>query len=469
MSDQLHSLDADWAWSAYEPAGQRPWSRRLAAHLYRRAAFSATWAELAQSVEDGPAKTLDRLFTPGVPGGDGDGGEFAQTIAALADRAVASGNPQQLAAWWLYRMVNTPDPLLEKLTLFWHGHFATSIAKVNNLRMMLDQNELLRGKGPGKFQLLVGAISRDPAMLVYLDSATNRRIHPNENYGRELMELFCLGVGNYTERDIKEVARAFTGWEVLGEQFHFNSAQHDTRPKTILGSTGNFDGDDALRIILAQPAAPRFIARKLIRYFVFDEPGGADLPEALVEPVARDLREHDLEIAPVVRRVLASNLFFSDHAVGRKVRSPVDLGVGLCRALEMSTSLVKLGQGLSDLGQGLFYPPNVKGWDGGRAWINSASLLGRANLVRQTLQAGETSFDKSGGSLAGAADRAGAATPEQTVGWLCDLLLAVDPPQDVRASLVRIADGADGGPADRGQRIAQAIRVMSALPEFQLE
>jgi hypothetical protein len=135
----------------------------------------------------------------------------------------------------------------------------------------------------------------------------------------------------------------------------------------------------------------------------------------------------------------------------------------------MSTSLVKLGQGLSDLGQGLFYPPNVKGWDGGRAWINSASLLGRANLVRQTLQAGETSFDKSGGSLAGAADRAGAATPGQTVGWLCDLLLAVDPPQDVRASLVRIADGADGGPADRGQRIAQAIRVMSALPEFQLE
>jgi uncharacterized protein (DUF1800 family) len=465
----LRDIDVVWAWSAYEPTAQRPWSRRLAAHLYRRAGFSATWAQLQQSVDEGPAKTLDRLCDPRPAGGDAGSGEFERTAAALADRTVASGNPQQLSAGWLYRMLNTPDPLLERLTLFWHGHFATSNAKVNNPRLMLDQNDLLRSKARGKFEDMVRQVSRDPAMLVYLDSTTNRRIHPNENYGRELMELFCLGVGNYTERDIKEVARAFTGWEVLAQQFHFNASQHDTSPKTILGSTGNFDGDDAVRIILAQPASPRFIARKLVRYFVFDEPAGAGLPDGLVEPVARDLREHEFEIGPVVRRILGSNLFFSDHAVGRKIRSPVGLGVGLLRALGMSTNLVKLSQGMTDLGQGLFYPPNVKGWDGGRAWINSATLLGRANLVRQTLLAGETSFDKAGGSLAIAADRAGATTPEQTIDWLSDLLLAVAPPEETRAQLARIAAGADGGPADRGQRLAQVIHVMSALPEFQLE
>jgi uncharacterized protein (DUF1800 family) len=462
-------IDIAQAWSAFEPSTQAPWSRRLAAHLFRRAGFSASWAEIQQSVEEGPAKTLDRLCDARAAGGDSASDQFERTAAALADRTVASGNPQQLSAGWLYRMVNTPDPLLEKLTLFWHGHFASSAAKVTNPRMMLDQNDLLRSKARGKFEDLVRQISRDPAMLVYLDSTTNRRIHPNENYGRELMELFCLGVGNYTERDIKEVARAFTGWEVLGDQFHFNSAQHDAGPETILGSTGNFDGDDAVRIILAQPAAPRFIARKLIRYFLFDEPAGAGLPDGLVEPVAHDLRDHEFEIAPVVRRILGSNLFFSDHSIGRKVRSPVGLGVGLLRALGMSTNLVKLSQGMLDLGQGLFFPPNVKGWDGGRAWINSATLLGRANLVRQTLQAGETSFDKAGGSLATAADRAGAGSPEQVVDWLRDLLLAVAPPEETRAQLVRIAAGADGGPADRSQRITQVIHVMSALPEFQLE
>ncbi len=433
MTERLQDIDVAWAWSEYEPSAQRPWSRRLAAHLYRRAGFSATWAELQQSIDDGPAKTLDRLCEPRAAGVDAAGGEFDRTATALAERTVASGDRQELSAGWLYRMVNTPDPLLEKLTLFWHGHFATSAAKVNNPRLMLDQNDLLRSRTRGKFQDLVGRISRDPAMLIYLDSTTNRRIHPNENYGRELMELFCLGVGNYTERDIKEVARAFTGWEVLGEQFHFNAPQHDIGPKTILGSTGNFDGDDAVRIILGQAAAPRFIAQA-DPLFRVRRAAGADLPDDLVEPVARDLREHEFEIAPVVRRILGSNLFFSDHAVGRKVRSPVGLAVGLLRALGMSTNLVKLSQGTTDLGQGLFFPPNVKGWDGGRAWINSATLLGRANLVGQTLQAGETSFDKAGGSLAAVADRAGAATPEQTVDWLRDLLLAVAPPEETRAS-----------------------------------
>ena len=460
MTTDLSQLDANWAWTAYESGPDRPWSRRLAAHLYRRAGFAANMAELEQSVALGAAASIDKLYNPSPPSA-----EFQSSSDMLAQRTVAAGNVQQLAAWWLYRMLNTSDPLLEKLTLFWHGHFATSAAKVDKAQMMLDQNEMLRQHARGEFEDMLRAVSRDPAMLVYLDSTTNRRIHPNENYARELMELFTLGVGNYTEKDVKEVARAFTGWEVLGDRFVFNSAQHDTGAKLILGRTGNFDGDDAVRIVLDHPAASRFIARKLIRFFVFDEPAA---PDSLVEPIARDLREHEFRIGPVVRRILGSNLFFSDHAIGRKVRSPVELGVGLLRALGATTNLIKLAQGLADLGQSLFHPPNVKGWDGGRTWINSSTLLGRANLVRQLLLASETRFGKaSDADLAATADGAGATTPAKTVDWLMELFVSVPVAPGAREAIVQFAGDPDG-PADRSRRIAEVIHAITALPEFQL-
>ena len=462
-SSDLSKIDPAWAWAPYEPSAERPWTRRLAAHLYRRAGFGAAAAELDAAVEAGPAATVERLCA-GPAAGSPELTQFNGTVATLGARTVATGNAQQLPAWWLFRMLNTPDPLLEKLTLFWHGHFATSAAKVEKPKLMLAQNELLRAHARGKFGDLVRAISRDPAMLIYLDSTTNRRIRPNENYAREVMELFCLGVGNYTERDIKELARAFTGWEVLADKFHYNAVQHDTREKSFLGATGNFDGDAAVQVVLDQPAAPRFVARKLVRFFVADEPAPSD---ALVAPVADELRGHDFAIAPAVRKVLGSNLFFSAHAVGRKVRSPVELAVGLLRTLGATTNLNKLAQGCAELGQGLFYPPNVKGWDGGRAWINSSTLLGRANLVRQVLAAGETRYAKSGGSLAAAADAAGATTPEQTVDWLLEVLTAVPAPARARDELVKLmADPA--GPGDRSRRIAEAVHAISTLPEFQL-
>lgn len=377
----------------------------------------------------------------------------------LAVRAAAAGSAPQLAASWLYRMLSTPDPLTEKLTLFLHGHFATSATKVEKLHLMLEQNDLLRAKSRGRFEDLVRAISRDPAMLIWLDSTSNRRIRPNENYARELMELFCLGVGNYTEQDVKEVARAFTGWEVLGEKFVFNGPQHDRGVKSFLGRSGNFDGDDAIKIILEQPAAPRFIARKLIRFFVVEEPPPSD---DLIEPIARQLRDHDFEVGPAVRTMLASNLFFSDLAIGRKVRSPVELGVGLLCCLGATTNLVQLGQGIAELGQSLFYPPNVKGWDGGRAWINSSTLLGRANLVRQMMTAAETHYQA--GSLAAEADRSGARSPEQVVDWLVELFVAVPLPAPAREALVKLA-GAGG---DRSEQIAKTVHAIGALPEFQL-
>jgi uncharacterized protein (DUF1800 family) len=456
MSKTLNEIDPTWAWAPFEATSSRPWTRGLAAHLHRRAGFGASAAELDVAVSAGPAASVARLCNPPAPAGD-----FEATSSMLAGRT-ANGDANQLAAWWLFRMLNTPDALAEKLTLFWHGHFATSAAKVEKPRLMLEQNELLRSNARGAFGQMVRAISRDPAMLIYLDSATNRRIHPNENFARELMELFTLGVGNYTETDIKQVARAFTGYEVLGDNFHFDASQHDTGPKSFLGRSGNFDGDDAVKIVLEQPAASRFIAGKLIRFFVFDEPAA---PDALVEPIARELREHDFQIGLAVRRILGSNLFFSDHAIGRKVRSPVELAIGLLRCLGGTTNLVRLGQGTASLGQALFRPPNVKGWDGGRAWINSSTLLGRINLVGQILSASETQFGAAGGDLASVAAGAGAVTPQKMVEWLLELLVAVPVPQRARDSLTELAGG-DG--RDRNQVIRDVIHAMAVLPEFEL-
>ena len=458
MATDLSNIDPAWAWAAYEPSARRPWSRALAAHLYRRAGFGATTAELDETVATGPAAAVGRLCEPAPSPATA---EFEQMIGDLARRASVGGNPQQLSAWWLYRMLGTYDPLLEKLTLFWHGHFATSAAKVEKSRLMLAQNETFRNHARGPFARMVRAVSRDPAMLVYLDSTSNRRIRPNENYARELLELFCLGVGNYTEKDIKEVARAFTGWEVRADEFAFNQIQHDTGPKTFLGRTGNFDGDAAVDVILAQPAAARFIARKLIRFFAFDEPGA---PDALVEPLAADLRAGGFEIGPIVRKLLGSNLFFSEHSLGRKVRSPVELCVGLLRSLGATTNFNKAAQGLSELGQALFFPPNVKGWDGGRAWINSSTLLGRANFVRRLLTAGETEFR--GGGVASGLAASRPDDPKALVDAAIDLLVAVSVPNEARQGLVELA--ARGANGDRERSAREVVHAISVLPEFQL-
>ena len=459
MPTDLHNLDPVWAWAAYEPDADRPWTRRLAAHLYRRAGFGATAAEVDEAVTLGPAAAVERLCDPPHTQA---ASHFQRVIAALAERSAAGGDPQQLPAWWLYRMRRTPDPLLEKLTLFWHGHFATSAAKVENRRMMLAQNELLRRHARGPFADLVKAVSRDPAMLVYLDSTSNRRIRPNENYARELLELFCLGLGHYTEADIREVARAFTGREIRAGRFAFNAVQHDTGTKSFLGRSGDYDGDAAIDVVLGQPAAPRFIARKLVQFFMFDEPAA---PDALVEPLATQLRQNDFAVGPAVRTLLRSNLFFSGHAVGRKIRSPVDVCVGVLRPLGATTNLLKAARGLGELGQSLFSPPSVKGWDGGRSWINSSTLLGRANFVRRVLLARETSFEA--GGLAPQIESAGATTPEKTLDWLLELLVAAPVPAEARAPLVKLA-AAPAAPSDRERRLRELLHAVCTLPEFHL-
>ena len=209
MTRKTEAIDPGWAWSPYRPDSERPWNRRLAAHLCRRAGFGASWNELEEVVKQDSADVVAELTKV-----DSSEAAFQKESDDFATAILAGGDPKQLSAWWVYVMLRTPQPLLEQTTLFWHGHFATSAEKVQDADLMYNQNQLLRQYALGNFAQLVHEISRDPAMLIYLDSDTNRKAHPNENYAREVMELFCLGEGNYTEKDIQELARCFTGWEI---------------------------------------------------------------------------------------------------------------------------------------------------------------------------------------------------------------------------------------------------------------
>lgn len=445
-------IDPEWAWSAFEPAADT-WHLRAAAHLHRRAGFGVDRATLAQTVADGPQATVDRLLTSLTEPAD-----FVQQSAGLARAALATGDPKQLSAWWAYRMLSTPAQLLEKLTLFWHGHFATSAEKVEDAELMYAQNQLLRRHAAGSFARLLLDISRDPAMLIYLDSATNRKAHPNENFAREIMELFCLGEGNYTEADIRELARCFTGWEVRRKKFRFNRYQHDTGEKTILGQSGKFGGEDGVRIVTEQPSAPEFIATRLVRFFVMDEPA-ADA--RLIAPLARQLREQQLDVRSTVRRILTSNLFYSAQARARKVRSPVELALGFLRALGGSTNSFELAESLQQTGQALFYPPSVKGWDGGRTWINSSTLLGRSNLIRRLLDNPRTRFDRQ--PLETYFRQQSVRTTDDLVTLMEELLFAVPIPQAARERVRQLG----GSSLDR-DRLVECLHAICTLPEFQL-
>lgn len=441
----LHA--AEQAWSEIDATDSAQWNLRAAAHLYRRAGFGATMAQLQAAVQKSPVEMVDELLNAEQPA------EFLQSMESLANAAIATGNVKQLSAWWAYRMLTTPAQALEKITLFWHGHFATGADKVTDPSLMKTQNELLRTHALGDFSKLLLEISRDPAMLVYLDSATNRKAHPNENFAREIMELFCLGEGRYTETDIRELARCFTGWEVRRGEFRFNRFQHDTGKKSILGQTGDFGGEDGVRIVLEQQSAPEFIASKLVRYFVRDEPrADADL----IEPLAKELRESGMQIRPVIRRILTSRLFF--ESAGRKVRSPVELAIGLLRCLEGSTNTFELAEAMQSIGQGLLYPPSVKGWDGGRTWINSSTLLGRSNLVRSLIQNEKTRFGKQ--SLRDWLKTLGAGSPEEIVGFFETLFFAVPIPDAAKDRVVQLLQ--------RGDSLTEGLHALCTLPEFQL-
>ncbi|MBL8810919.1 MAG: DUF1800 domain-containing protein [Planctomycetaceae bacterium] len=444
-------IDPEWAWREYSPDNETPWNLRTASHLFRRLGFGASQKDLDAALQRKPSELVDDLLNINEPV------DFQREMKSLADSALATGNVKQLSAWWAYRMLASPAQALEKTTLFWHGHFATSAEKVTEGQLMLTQNELLRRYAFGDFSQMLLEISRDAAMLIYLDSATNRKAHPNENYAREIMELFCLGEGNYSETDIRELARCFTGWEVRRGEFRFNRFQHDTGTKNILGKSGDFGGEDGVRIVLEQKSAPEFLVSKLIRYFVMDEPAAS---RELIAPLAKEMRESGMKIRPVLRRILTSQLFYSPLAIGRKIKSPVEMAIGLLRSLEGTTNSFELAESLQQLGQGLLYPPSVKGWDGGRTWINSSTLLGRSNLVRDLITHEKTRFGRT--SLKQYLASQKVTQPRAIIDHLEERLFAVAIPEAAKDRIARLMAAASG------KAIVEGLHALCTLPEFQI-
>jgi uncharacterized protein (DUF1800 family) len=289
---------------------------------------------------------------------------------------------QRLGLWWANRMLATPRPLEEKLTLFWHGHFATGQNKVRDYRMMLQQNRMLRANASGNLRDLLVGILKDPGMLVYLDNGENVKSHPNENFGRELLELFTMGVGNYSERDVREAARAFTGWTNDVLTYKFDSAQHDFGEKTFLGRTGPLNGEDIIDTILAQSVTGEFVAAKLYRFFVRE-----DIPSEVKTELGRSFRASGYQIKPLMRRILLSKDFYSPPSVATQIKSPVHLVVSTYKKMGLRDvpTIPDFGRMTGSLGQTLLEPPNVAGWAGGRTWITPATLLQRGNLFREVM------------------------------------------------------------------------------------
>lgn len=288
---------------------------------------------------------------------------------------------ERLKRWWLARMLTTKRPLEEKMALFWHGHFAASAEKVKASRHNYEMNKLFRDMATGNFKMLTYEVGVSPAMLRYLDNAQSSKFHPNENWARELMELFTLGEGHYTEQDIKESARAFTGWTSDGEEFVFNPNNHDNGEKTFLGRKGPLNGNDIIDTIFEREQASRFICKKLWKYFAYDNP-----EDEVIEGMAATLRNSGYDLKPALRQMFLSQAFYSDKAMANCIKSPAQLTVSMLGALNVAPpkdSMVEqyLVLSMRAMGQDLFFPPNVKGWEGGRTWINTNTLMTRYGLA----------------------------------------------------------------------------------------
>jgi uncharacterized protein (DUF1800 family) len=437
-------------WAPYAPDDEAPWDLRRVVHLHRRAGFAATWGELQRDLKDGPEGSIDRLLKGTVS--QHTPAEFTATANLLADAAVAAGDIGRLKAWWVYRMLFGPDPLGEKLTLLWHNHFATSNAKVRDPGAMRRQNDTLRRCAKTTFGELLNAAVRDPALLAYLDAPANRKGHANENLARELMELFTLGIGNYTEADVKEVARALTGWTVEEGAFAEVATRHDDGDKTILGKEGKWTGTDVARMLLEHPATARRVAGRLCEEFF----GEKAIALEAVGLLGEELHRRKLEVGWAVETILRSRLFFADGNIRTRVQSPVAFVIGAARALEMfdpAPSTLALADWCGRLGQDLFEPPNVGGWPGGRAWISPRTVIGRANFVNALLD-GPSAGRPAAFDPAELAVKHGAKA-EDAVVFCTRLLYGTDPSDALRK---RLADA-------RGR---QAVALLLTTPEGQL-
>lgn len=439
------------------------------AHLLRRAGFGASRDEVEAHVRKGLDATIQELvhYDAVLPAND-----FERVQDRLQSDFLDFRDFGDLQLWWINKMLHTDRPLQEKMTLFWHGHFASAYSKVRQPELMFRQNQLFRRHALGNFKALTLAVSRDPAMILYLDNQTNRKGHANENYARELFELFTLGIGNYIEQDIHEAARAFTGWTTarLAGTFFFARRQHDDGTKTVFGKTGNWNGEDIVEMAVTHPASAPFLCKKLFKFFIHDEPTAAE-----VKPFADVYVRANYELKPVLEAMFRSPAFYSEKALWGKVKSPVEFVIGAARATNTQMPLQFGPQSLKAMGQELFNPPNVKGWDGGATWINTTTLLTRFNFAMQLARLNEENQPLLQ-ALRDHLEKNTLQTPEQIVDYFTDHVLhrAVSP--NTRKTLIAYLQ--DSPPVNpnrpllarraRMQKVHGLLHMIMLTPEYQL-
>ena len=471
---------------------------RLMAHLLRRAGFGATRRELERYESQGYEAAVDELLAPAEPGRMGD--DLVRRYHHEYSGLMGQTGP---GATWLYRMISTDNPLQEKMALFWHGLFATGYPKITNGKVMLDQLRMFRRYGLGSFKTLLVELSKDPAMIIWLDNQDNHTGTINENYGRELLELFSLGVGNYTEDDVKECARAFTGWTIgnmeymklrairdsiwpygrISWHFRYREEDHDDGEKTFLGETGRFNGEDIIEIICRQEATAKFLARHMYHYFVADEPPVPQWPytpprnPAAVDALAQAYFDSGYDITAMLRVLFTSDFFRSQDTWYEKVKSPADLMAGVLRLTGEyrmpERDFVGESQRMTFMGQQLANPPSVEGWHQGTEWVDTGTLVERINFATGHL--GRIDAPGVRSMIRGVCSQAeGPISPEGLVDACLDQMGARTVSDDTRESLLAFAskrgDLEVGGrePDEEAQRrVAEMLQLVAATTEFQ--
>lgn len=438
------------------------------AHLLRRATLGPTMEEVAQASQKGLQPTLDSLLS------QLDRPLTKDELTAQAIGNVFLKDHQSLRAGWMLRMLSNSNLLREKITLFWHNHFATAISKVRITGMMAQHIETLRSLALGDFKEMLLAMARDPAMQIWLDNNVNVAGKPNENWGRELMELFTLGIGHYTEKDVQEVARAFTGWnldrEKGGRNFQFHPDKHDTGPKTVLGKTGNLDGTDVIDLLADRPETPQFVCKKLWRNFVHQNPSDSD-----VAPMVEAYQKSGRQIAPTLKAMFLSPGFFSPQAVGTQIKSPIEYIVGVARSLKADITDVKIyADAAAAMGLDLYNPPDVSGWKGGEEWISTFTLLERIRFVRTLVAKGRGGFVAGLDTSKIISDNFISTNAELADHFLLRFLHRI-PQGNLRPTLLAfLAAGTRTPsvlrlpPAEKEDKIRGLIRLILVSPEYQL-
>jgi len=411
------------------------------AHLLRRSGFGATKAELDHFAAMGQTAATEAILN------------YSKTSNAALESQLPTidlgGTPQPTAAaiqaWWLQRMAQSARPLEEKMTLFWHGLLTSGLDKAGPAQLF-TQNQLFRGMALGNFDDLLKAVSKDPAMMVYLDTETNRKGKPNENYARELMELFTTGIGHYTEDDVRESARSFTGWTLQGgKQLRYASASqlvprlHDAGVKTFMGKTGTFTGDDIVEMLVPLRATAVRLSTRLFSFFAYPNPD-----QEIVNHLADTFQKAHYNVGAVVRQIFTMDAFYSDQAYRALVKSPAELVAQTLKATGANArGYTAAAAAMAPMGQVLFYPPNVAGWPGGSSWINSSTLLNRINFANA------------------AAQRSQASMTAQTLAQLSDTLVDANVSPTTR-------DGLEAFAAAHSADQAGLLFMVLATPEFQL-